>query len=372
MELLIQPGDGIRPLVRGIEGARKSIEILIFRFDRSEIERALDNAVQRGVTVHALIAYTNRGGEKSLRKLEMRLLAKGVTVSRTNNDLTRYHGKILIIDRRVLYLLAFNFTYLDIEHSRSFGIVTRQRELVQEAVRLFEADSQRRPYQPHNKALVVSPLNARQQLTAFIKAAKRQLLIYCPEIRDPAMIRLLEERAAAGVDLKVIGSLIKRNGKVTAQRPPIRLHTRTILRDGTWVFLGSQGLRESELDERREIGVIFRHAAIAAKIAQVFEADWAPVTAKSTEEADEKAPPVAKVAKRVAKELVKDLPSVAPVIQQVLNEVGAGENGLELNHKELDSAVQDVVKQAVKDVVKTAVQEAVDQREVDMREVVPK
>ena len=48
------------------------MEILIFRFDRVEIEKALVNAVARGVTVRALIAYTNRGGEKSLRALEMR------------------------------------------------------------------------------------------------------------------------------------------------------------------------------------------------------------------------------------------------------------------------------------------------------------
>src|SRR6266567_6841649 len=74
MRLLIQPGDGIDPLVKAISGAKSSVEIAVFRFDRIEIERALAQAVKRGVLVHALIAYTNRGGEKGLRKLEMRLL----------------------------------------------------------------------------------------------------------------------------------------------------------------------------------------------------------------------------------------------------------------------------------------------------------
>src|ERR1700716_4005621 len=112
---LVQPGDGIMPLVNGINRAKKSVEILIFRFDRPEIERALANAVTRGVFVHALIAFTNRGGEKNLRALEMRLLAAGVTVARTADDLLRYHGKMIIIDRRELYLLSFNLTYVDIE-----------------------------------------------------------------------------------------------------------------------------------------------------------------------------------------------------------------------------------------------------------------
>src|SRR5215831_20831006 len=116
MELLVQPGAGSASLLDGINNATKSIELAIFRFDRKEIEAALEAAVGRGVFVHALIAYTNRGGEKNLRRLEMRLLAAGVTVARTADDLARYHGKYMIVDRRDLYLLAFNLTYGDIEH----------------------------------------------------------------------------------------------------------------------------------------------------------------------------------------------------------------------------------------------------------------
>ena len=56
MKLLVQPGDGISDLVKGIDRAKKSIEILIFRFDRAEIERALENAAKRGVLVHGFIA----------------------------------------------------------------------------------------------------------------------------------------------------------------------------------------------------------------------------------------------------------------------------------------------------------------------------
>ena len=128
MKLLIQPEDGVAPLVAAIKKAKKSVDIVIFRFDRAEIEAGLKDAAERGVSVSALIAYANHGGEKSLRKLEMRLLEAGVTVSRTSDDLSRYHDKLLIIDRRVLYVLSFNFTHLDIDHSRGFGIVTKKTQ----------------------------------------------------------------------------------------------------------------------------------------------------------------------------------------------------------------------------------------------------
>ena len=136
MRLMIQPDDGVAPLIKAIAGAKRSIEIAVFRCDQKEIERALANAA-----VHALIAHTNRAGEESLRKLELRLLEAGAIVARTADDLTRYHGKLMIVDRRELYLLAFNLTSADIGRSRSFGVVTASRSAAREAVRLFEADT---------------------------------------------------------------------------------------------------------------------------------------------------------------------------------------------------------------------------------------
>src|ERR1700719_4820907 len=80
MKLWSQPDDGVTPLVKALEEARTSIDILIFRFDRKDIERALLNAIGRGVRVRALIAYIHVGGEITARALEMRLLAAGVIV----------------------------------------------------------------------------------------------------------------------------------------------------------------------------------------------------------------------------------------------------------------------------------------------------
>jgi phosphatidylserine/phosphatidylglycerophosphate/cardiolipin synthase-like enzyme len=41
VKLLIQPEDGVAPLVAAIRKAKKSIHIVVFRFDRAEIETAL-------------------------------------------------------------------------------------------------------------------------------------------------------------------------------------------------------------------------------------------------------------------------------------------------------------------------------------------
>ena len=289
MNLITQPDDGLTPLLKAVQRAKKSIDVVIFRFDRVELEKALAAAVTRGVAVRTLVAYTNGGGEKRLRKLERTMLEAGVTVTRTADDLPRYHGKMTIVDD-TLFVLGFNYTRLDIERSRSFGLVTRDKKLLHDARALFEADATRQPFAPGDSRLVVSPENSRKRLSEFIGKARKQLLIYDERITDKLMLRLLRERAAAGVDIRVIGKIEKKiDGVNTCSLPDLRLHVRAIVRDGNSVFIGSQSLRKPELDARREIGILVNDARLAKKVESVFEADWKLTRRDDTKPVEEEA-----------------------------------------------------------------------------------
>ena len=353
MELLIQPGAGSTALIEAINNAVKSIEIVIFRIDRQEIEAALKAAAARGVFVHALVTYTNRGGEKRLRQLEMRLLEAGVTVARTAADLIRYHAKLVIIDRRILFLLAFNFTSLDIEHSRSFAVVTEDSHFVEEAARLFEADSTRQPYTSRSDKFIVSPVNARKELAAFIAGAQKQLLVYDPKIVDIKMIHLLRERAEAGVDIRVIGRISKRGVTLPARKlQQLRLHTRTIIRDGRWAFIGSQSLRRIELDQRREVGVIIDDPKVVDPILTTFEADW--VSAESPIE-DKQPKPI----KKTVKAIIKELPPLSPLVKEAVQKVAKQSGSIGLNPETVEETVREAVKEAVTEGLKEAIKDAV-------------
>jgi phosphatidylserine/phosphatidylglycerophosphate/cardiolipin synthase-like enzyme len=286
MHLIIQPDHGLKPLLAAVRKARKSIDIVIFRFDRVELGKALEEAVQRGVVVRALIAHTNRGGEKVLRKLEQRLLEAGITVARTADDLPRYHGKMMIVDN-VLHVLGFNYTKLDIDKSRSFGIVTRDARLAREAGSLFEADRTRQPYSPSHPKFVVSPETSREILTAFLRKAKKQILIYDQQISDDPIQRVLQDRVRRGVEVRIIGSIEKAAAGIEVRKlAGLRLHVRAIIRDGTAAFVGSQSLRRLELDGRREVGVLVNDSRVAKKMRTVFEADWARCQAPATSSPD--------------------------------------------------------------------------------------
>ena len=351
MKLLVQPRDGIAPLLAAIKSAKKSIDILIFRMDWKELETGLKVASDRGVAVRALIAYTNRGGAPRLRDLETRFLEAGIIVGRTADDLIRYHGKMMIVDRKTLLLLSFNFVHMDIDHSRGFGIVIKSGKVVQEAVKLFEADLNRQPYSAGLDAFVVSPVNARKQLTAFVKRARKQLWIYDPKITDKQIMRLLEDHAKAGLDIKIIGSLMARSANLAVSPlTSMRLHTRTIIRDGSQAFVGSQSLREPELDLRREIGIIVREPSVVKGLAATFAEDWESTGYDQARDTVKTATdPEAERMAKATRDLIKEMPPLKSTLKKAIKLAVTRAGKDALAHGDLKSTVKDAVKEAIKE-----------------------
>jgi cardiolipin synthase len=373
VKLIIEPDAGVAPLLAAIKSAKRSVEIAIFRFDRRDMEMALKAAAAaKSVGVTAVIAFTNRGGEQNLRRLELRFLDAGIIVARSANDLVRYHGKHMLIDRRVLYLLSFNFTHLDIDHSRGFGIVTTNANWVREAARLFEADATRTMYVPAGKSdtFVVSPTNSRRALAAFVRGAKAQLLIYDPKISDTEMLRILHARVKAGVEVKVIGSVAGHAGFEVQKLGNRRLHTRTIIRDRRQAFIGSQSLRRLELDSRRELGLIVRDQAVVRQLLETFESDWTSTNARKVSRPTEvhiagadlavmpDKPAVPDMEARRAVQMLKELDPLAVSVKNAVRVAVAKVGDDVLTDPDVKETMKKVVKKAVKDAVKEAVGEA--------------
>jgi phosphatidylserine/phosphatidylglycerophosphate/cardiolipin synthase-like enzyme len=149
------------------------------------------------------------------------------------------------------------------------------------------------------------------------------------------------------VKVRVLGRLSKRVTKAESRQLHMRLHTRTIVRDGETVFLGSQSLRTEELDARREVGLIFHDQKIAAKLAAVFEEDWdesGKTREKKSKDRDlDDAPPPRRVAKKVAKTVAK-----------IVRELAVSDTEVPVDPDELESVVKTAVKNAVQEVVEQA------------------
>ena len=129
----------------------------------------------RGVKVHALIAHTSGGGQKRLRKLELEMLNAGVTVSRTDDDLLRYHYKMLLIDRDTLYALGIQLHCGSTSRRAArMAVATKNKAIVSEAIRLFEADSTRQPYTAEPRLLSRQPGERAHAALASSSKARRK------------------------------------------------------------------------------------------------------------------------------------------------------------------------------------------------------
>jgi phosphatidylserine/phosphatidylglycerophosphate/cardiolipin synthase-like enzyme len=214
---------------------------------------------------------------------------------------------------------------------------------VQEAVKLFEADIARQPYTAGLDSFIVSPVNARKQLVDFLSGARKQLLIYDNQLADMQMTRLLRSRAKAGVEIKIIGRVGKRGVGLDARKlQGMRLHTRTIIRDGRQAFIGSQSLRKQELDARREVGIIFRDSKAVKRLLTTFEVDWAAselVRNRPAKDGELTSPAV--FIKRAVKE------AVIEVVEEMKTEV----EEIVSETEEVKEAVKEAVREAIKDAV---------------------
>ena len=223
---------------------------------------------------------------------------------------------------------------------------------------MLEADASRQPYTPTLAGFVVSPANARKVLTTFISKATKQLLIYDPMISDPQILRLLNARSKAGVEIKVIGRVSPPNpGLEIRNLNGLRLHTRTIIRDRRQAFVGSQSLLRAELDSRREVGVIVHEPVAVSGLIKTFESDW------ERPEVEEKELTAAKprVSNHQVKALVKELSPLNPIVNEAVRQVASETEIASLDLNVIKETVKEAVQYEVRDRVREMVRESLEE-----------
>jgi phosphatidylserine/phosphatidylglycerophosphate/cardiolipin synthase-like enzyme len=138
----------------------------------------------------------------------------------------------------------------------------------------------------------------------------------------------------------------------------MRFHTRTILRDRRQAFVGSQSLREAELDRRRELGMVLHNRDVVNAMLKAFEDDWATLVSPANDTQQETLA-TTRAIKRTAKTLVKDLPP-EPLVEQALKHAIRDMPGTQLTGRKFEHQLEDAVRQAVEDAVSQTVREAVE------------
>ncbi len=292
VSLIVQPGDSFFPIVDAIDSATLSIKMTIFRMDDPIVVDALKNAVGRKINVQIIVATDSKGWVKKNRKLAEDLTRLGISVKAiksTDDQIKRFHYKMMTVDNRLSFVLTFNPTRKNLHYARDFGVLIRDERITTELNRLFDADWRRDMFLPGDFPLVISPFNSRAKLTNLIQSARRTIRILDAKLKDDAIIALLKKKAAEGCDVKIIGKDLDYGSEPdhfrVRQLGRFKLHAKCIIIDGERFFIGSQNLRPVSLDQRREVGIIIEDSVIAHRIERVFDEDWANAADKEARQA---------------------------------------------------------------------------------------
>jgi cardiolipin synthase len=291
--LIIEPDDGVLPVRDAIEDAKRAIFVKQFTLTEPSLVEAIVAAHRRGVDVRVMLNPHRSSGDRANDETHAALQEAGVPVEWTNPHFAVSHEKSMVIDGELALISTFNLATKYFTETRDYGIVTNEREHVDEIVRCFEADWKREAFEPNDgSGLAWSAENSRHLMARFIDEAKHRLEIQHPKFVDATILDRIAAAQDRGVHVRLLCGgkhgistwdipdtfsslrILHRAGVKVRRQKHLKLHAKLILADERRALIGSMNIDRSAFDLRRELGIFLDDKKTVDRLAEVFEHDW--------------------------------------------------------------------------------------------------
>jgi cardiolipin synthase len=293
VQVIVQPDDGVRPVLALIEQARHSLRIKQFTFSHPTLLDAVIEAHRRGVTVQVMLNPARSSGDRANDATFEALKAAGVDVEWTNPRFAVTHEKSIVIDGERALIATFNLVEKYFTQTRDYGLVISDQTEVREIEACFAADRARGTFHPGEpSALLWSTRNSRRLMSAFIASAKHRLDIQHPKFVDAAILDRISEAAHRGVRVHLLCGgkhgisewdiidtfsslrMLNRLDVKVHKQSKLRLHAKLLIADGCRALVGSMNIDRSAFDLRRELGCVVSDPAAIKRLSGQFASDW--------------------------------------------------------------------------------------------------
>jgi phosphatidylserine/phosphatidylglycerophosphate/cardiolipin synthase-like enzyme len=283
-----------------IAGAKKSIRMMMFHLTVPDVEAALVAAKGRGVDVQIILdgkSLESRG----YGAVAQRLVDHGIVITKSSPAFSITHVKAMVIDDARAIVMSLNLTR-PYDHTRDYAIVTDDRDVVDEFLRVFRADVENAEQKTGNTpplasaALVWSPIDSEARLVALVDSARASIAASTENLGDKPLQEAFARAAKRGVkvrivapmcdqgdsplrNLKFVDELDKTNVDARVMPPPSTreqpyVHAKMMIIDGARGFVGSINFSENSMKHARELGIVFDDRAAVSAFSNVFESDW--------------------------------------------------------------------------------------------------
>jgi cardiolipin synthase A/B len=293
-QLIVEPDDGLEPVLQFIESAQNSLLVKQFTFTDESLIQAVIDRKKAGVDVRVMLNPARSGGDRANDETHERFSGAGIDVQWSNPKFYVTHEKSMVVDGTAALVATFNMCLKYFTQTRDYGVITYDPHHVAQIVEVFNADWNHDEWEPSVfRGLLWSNSNSRFHMAQFIDTATRCLDIQHPKFVDAVILDRIAAAADRGVKVHVLcggrhgisdwdvldtfASLrtLRRFGVKVHKQKNLRLHAKLLLVDDDHALVGSMNIDRSAFDLRRELGVMVTDPPAVARLKAVFDSDWA-------------------------------------------------------------------------------------------------
>jgi phosphatidylserine/phosphatidylglycerophosphate/cardiolipin synthase-like enzyme len=291
--LIVEPDDGLQPVVDFIQSAESSLLIKQFTFTEESFIQAVIERKNAGVDVRVMLNPKRSGGDRANDETFDKFKDAGVSVQWASPKFYVTHEKSVVVDGKAALIATFNLCQKYFSLTRDYGVITEQPYRVAQITEVFDADWEHRDWTASTyEGLLWSNTNSRYHMAQFIDTAQHRLDIQHPKYVDAVILDHIAAAADRGVKVYVLcggkhgisewdildtfASLrtLRRFGVKVHKQKNLRVHAKLLIADNEHALLGSMNIDRSAFDMRRELGITVSDQDVVARLKEVFDSDW--------------------------------------------------------------------------------------------------
>ena len=291
--LIVQPDDGVAPVLDFIRLAKESLLIKQFTFSQPELMDAVVERKNAGVAVRVMLNPKRSGGDRANDETFEFFQKAGVEIKWASPKFYVTHEKSIVVDGKAALIATFNLCQKYFTLTRDYGVIVQEPAKVAQVAEGFHADWEQRDWHPAPESgLLWSNNNSREAMSRFIDSARHSLAVQHPKFVDATILDRILSAADRGVEVRVLCGgkhgisdwdildtfsslrVMHRSGIKVHKQKNLRLHAKLLLVDQSHALVGSMNIDRSAFDLRRELGTQVQDPGVVARLFAVFESDW--------------------------------------------------------------------------------------------------
>ena len=287
----------LNKIVEKIDNSKKRVYVEVYMITENRIKQALKKAKDKWINVKVLIEKNPYKANNINNKHYSFLEKSWIEVKWSDPDkFSLNHSKFLIIDDEAIVSTG-NLTYSSFTFNRDMFLFLKDKEIVKNLLNIFEKDfwfssdtenetiTEEKIKSIYNHNLVVSPEYSRIKIEKMFLQAEKNIKMYFQYLSDQELIDILIEKSKKGVEIEIIIDKTfydEQKEKIKnleeywikiRKLEKIKMHSKAILTDGKYLFIGSINFSRYSLDKNREVWILLTNKEIIKDFETLFEKD---------------------------------------------------------------------------------------------------